>query len=130
MTLWKDRDFVHIVLKKKELTMKTNELIEELSKKPSVEIESAIVELMLKGKIEFDVINSSYIKFLELIRNHQKEDLYQAHGLLVDFLLYQDKVEKPVLDKALEMINNSRRFNADILNKKYNFEPKHESVLS
>lgn len=110
--------------------MKTNELIEELSKKPSVEIESAIVELMLKGKIEFDVINSSYIKFLELIRNHQKEDLYQAHGLLVDFLLYQDKVEKPVLDKALEMINNSRRFNADILNKKYNFEPKHESVLS
>lgn len=110
--------------------MKTDELLEELLKKPSDEIQATIVKLMLKGKIEFDVINSSYVKFLELIRNHQKEDLYKAHCLLTEFLIYQDKVEKTTIDNTLDVINKSRRFNADILNKKYNYEPKHESVLS
>lgn len=100
--------------------MNTSELLKQLSEKPKFEIEFALVELMLKNKIDFLSVNKSYVTYLEIINDDREKQLIEAETCLINHL-EPNRKDKSYLQRTLYLLNNSKRFNMESLNKKYKY---------
>lgn len=100
--------------------MNTSELLEQLSEKPKSEIEFALIELMLKNKIDFLTINKSYITYLEIINDDRQNQLIEAETCLLNHLT-PNKKDKSYIQRSLYFLNKSKRFNMETLNNKFKY---------
>lgn len=106
--------------------MNTFELIEELSKKPNEEIKYALLALILKGKIDFLDLNSAYVNCLKLGNEDKLNQLIEAETCVLEsFMCKKSNInERDVkhTQRCLYLLNQSKRFIVDDLNKKYGYK--------
>lgn len=103
--------------------MNTFELINELSKKPKQEIQYALLSLMLQGKLDFIDLNEAYVKSLNMIKEDRLNQLVEAETCVLESFMCKkgNKQERDMkhTQRCLYLLNQSKRFNMDDLNKKY-----------
>lgn len=117
--------------------MTTLELLEELAKKPKEEINYAILELLLKNKLDYISISNNYVTFLEVINADKENKLIEAETCILESFLYDKTASK---DKHLEdwkhtqrclyNLNKSKRFNMSKMNQEYNYDEKEAKEFS
>lgn len=117
--------------------MTTLELLDELTKKPKEEIHYALLELLLKDKLDYISISNSYVSFLEVINADRQNKLIEAETCILESFLY-DKIDSK--DKSLEdwkhtqrclyNLNQSKRFNMSKMNQEYNYNEKEAKEFS
>lgn len=114
--------------------MNTFELIEELSRKPNSEIKYALLALMLKDKINFLDLNSAYVEYLKSIKEDRLNQLREAEICVLESF-YHKKGTKNEYDikhtqRCLYLLNQSKRFAIDDLNKKYGYNEEEAKQYS
>lgn len=113
--------------------METFELIEQLSKKSKVEIEYALLSLMIDNKIDFVSLNNAYVKYLEMKTDDMKSKLTDANcctlSLLSNFKK-ETKANHPEIHWALYNLNESGQFNMQGLNKKFGYDKETDCKYS
>lgn len=108
-------------------------LMDELSKHPKQEVELALTNMMMQGKIDFLSVNKAYINWLEEKKNDQLEQLSEANGLILQSFIWKT-VKSKESDKAsqkqnyrytqesLYWLNKSQMFNMHDINQKFNYD--------
>ena len=118
--------------------MNTFELIEELSRKPNSEIKYTLLALMLKDKIDFIDLNASYVDYLNSIKEDRLNQLIEAETCVMTSFLNKktrDKIKAGGIDynhtqRCLYLLNQSKRFQMDALNKKYEYDEAFAKTMS
>lgn len=105
--------------------MNTFELLDELIKKPKEEINYALVELLLKDKIDFIKVSNAYTSALNIIKEDRLNQLIEAETCVMLGIHHKfggkKETDKTYTQRCLYLMNKSRRFNMDNINKKYNY---------
>lgn len=105
--------------------MNTLDLIIELSQKPKQEIQYALLSLMQQGKIDFTDVNAAYVESLSAIKEDRLNQLIEAETCVLESFMCKkgDKRERDMkhTQRCLYLLNQSKRFNIDDLNKKYDY---------
>lgn len=117
-----------------ELT--TFELIDELIKKPKEEILYALFRLMVKNKLNWDDLNKAYVKYLEATKEDMTNQLIEAETCVMEsFHDKKTKDKKKETDykhtqRCLYLMNQSKRFQMDKLNDKYEYDEEFARTMS
>lgn len=117
-----------------ELT--TFELIDELIKKPKEEILYALFRLMVKEKLSFDDLNRAYVKYLEATKKDMAYQLIEAETCVMESFLDKKTKDKNKetgykhTQRCLYLMNQSKRFQMDKLNKKYEYDEEFAKTMS
>lgn len=106
--------------------MTTPEIIKELSKKDPNEIEFCLSILLQAKKIDFLRLQGAYVKYLEESRDKDLSKIIEAETCVAESLLYdkiqmEDKQTEISVQRRLYLLNQSRRFQMDELNKKFGY---------
>lgn len=117
-----------------ELT--TFELIDQLIEKPKEEILYALFMLMVNGKLSFDDLNRSYVKYLEAKKKDMTNQLIEAETCVMES--FHDKKTKDKsketdykhTQRCLYLMNQSKRFQMDKLNDKYEYDEEFARTMS
>lgn len=106
--------------------MNTYELLEELLKKPQHEIEFCLTGLMLKGKIDFVQVSNSYTQTLNILKEDQLNQLIEAECCVMQGFFHKlggkKEEDKRATQRSLYLLNKSKRFQMQSLNKKYSYD--------
>lgn len=116
--------------------MNTFELIKQLSEKPKEEIKYALLALMLKDKIDFLDLNASYVEYLNSIKEDRLNQLIEAETCVMES--FHDKKTKDKnketdykhTQRCLYLMNQSKRFQMDKLNDKYEYDEDFAKTMS
>lgn len=119
-----------------ELT--TFELVEELIKKSKEEIQYALLRFMVNGKLDFIELNKSYVEYLELDVKDKMNQLIEAEACIAESFhnkKTKDKSKNRGVDykhtqRCLYLLNQSKRFNMDKLNEKYEYDYEYAKSMS
>lgn len=117
-----------------ELT--TFELIDKLIKKPKEEILYSLFMLMCKDKLNWDDLNKAYVKYLEATKNDMTNQLIEAETCVMEsFHDKKTKDKKKETDykhtqRCLYLLNQSKRFNMDKTNEKYEYNEDFARTMS
>src|SRR5574344_1190195 len=107
--------------------MNTFELINELSEKPTEEIKYALLSLMIKEKIDFLDLNSSYINYLEVKKDDNENMLIESDTCIMQMMFLAEKkkklseIENDAVQRGLYRLNQSKKFNTKFLNEKFHY---------
>lgn len=104
--------------------MTTLDLLSELLKKPNDEIEYSLLILLLKGKINFTSLSNQYVNALEYKDKDKANKLHEAMSCVIESFLYgknENKTNHQHIQRCLYLLNESKSFNMDKLNEKYNY---------
>lgn len=101
--------------------MTTIGLLNELSKKTDVEIEFVLKSLMASKKIDFLRLNNAYVQYLNETKEDQLNKLIEAETCVMSSLIRKKK-DNNHIQRCLYLLNQSRRFQMDNLNEKYNYD--------
>lgn len=112
----------------------TFSLIEELSNRTKEELEYSILILLFKKKISYEQLSKEYVKTLEAW-NQDKNNLFlEACTCVLESFSYKRKTDtdfnKKSVQRALYLLNNSKQFNLQKLNDKYNYNEEEAKKLS
>lgn len=120
--------------------MNTFELLNELLKKSNEEVDYAILELMINGKLDSHRMFDLYMKCIEHNNNDLKDRLTESNTSILDLILNLEKPKSKkrstveLADKAIRRglynLNSSRLFNMQSLNEKYNYNEDEDKKLS
>lgn len=104
------------------LVMETEKLIKELLNKSKEEIELIILSLLYDNKLDYTSISNQYIKYLELLKNDNKDKLSEASAcILLSF--DKDNNDTNYTQRRLYFLNEiNKNFNTEKLNRKYNYD--------
>lgn len=106
--------------------MNTFELLEQLSKKPKNEIEYGLLMLMMQGKIYFLSVQQAYVQYLEQLKERNLCEKIEAETCVMESLMYSRKPkneqEEISVQRRLYLLNQSKRFQMNKLNKKFNYD--------
>lgn len=114
----------------------TFELIDELIKKPKEEILYALFRLMVKDKLSWDDLNRAYVKYLETTKKDMINQLIEAETcVMVSFYDKKTKDKSKETDykhtqRCLYLLNQSKRFNMDKMNEKYQYDEEFARTMS
>lgn len=117
-----------------ELT--TFELIDELIKKPKEEILYALFRLMVKEKLSFDDLNRAYVKYLEATKKDMAYQLIEAETCVLESFYDKKTNDKNKetdykhTQRCLYLMNQSKRFQMDKLNDKYEYDEEFARTMS
>jgi hypothetical protein len=92
-----------------------------------------VFELLLSNDLDFTEISKSYVKALELIKEDQTNHLIEAETCTLEhLLLYKDEKKKNhnAIHRTLYLLNKSKRFNMEELNKRFNYNEEEDKKLS
>lgn len=111
------------------------QLKNELSKKNKKEVEFLLYLLLIEEKISFTTLTSSYVAYLEYIKNDSLNKLIEAETCVLESFLYNkgdnDEASRKSTLRALYLLNKSKRFNGlDDWNKKYGYNEEEAKELS
>lgn len=119
-----------------ELT--TFELIDQLIEKPKCEIRYALLRLMVNGKLDFIDLNKSFVEYLELDAKDKMNQLIEAETCVAES--FHDKKTKDKsknggtdykhTQRCLYLLNQSKRYNMDKLNGKYEYDEEFAKTMS
>ena len=120
--------------------MNTFELLNELLKKSNEEVDYAILELMINGKLDSHRMFDLYMKCIEHNNDDLKDRLTESNTSIIDLihnLVMPKSKKKSTIDYAnkaihrgLYNLNSSRLFNMQSLNEKYNYNEEEDKKLS
>ena len=106
--------------------MNTFELLEQLSKKPKHEIRYGLLVLMMQGKINFLDVQQAYVQYLEQLKERNLCEKIEAETCVMESLMYSRKPkseqEEISVQRRLYLLNQSKRFQMNRLNKKFNYD--------
>ena len=106
--------------------MNTLELLEQLSKKPKNEIEYGLLVLMMQGKIDFLDVQQVYVQYLERLKERNLCEIIEAETCVMESLMYSRKPrneqEEISVQRRLYLLNQSKRFQMNRLNEKFNYD--------
>lgn len=106
--------------------METFELLEKLSEKSKQEIEFALTVLMLKEKIDFLDVSNSYVACLEQIKEDRLNQLIEAETCVLESFMHKKgnkrEDDRKHTQRCLYLLNQSKRFNINKLNEKYEYD--------
>lgn len=106
--------------------MDTYELLEELSQKSRHEIEFCLTALILRDKLDFVSVSNAYTQALKEINDDQLNKLIEAETCVMQGFLHKmgGKKESDQLatQRSLYLLNKSRRFQMQSLNKQYSYD--------
>lgn len=100
------------------------ELLSELLKKSNDEIEYSLLILLLKGKINFTSLSNQYVNALEFKDKDNANKLHEAMSCVIESFLYgkkENETNHQHIQRCLYLLNESKSFNMDKLNEKYNY---------
>lgn len=123
-------------IKEAATNLNTFELLEELTTRSKEEIDFVLLSLMIKGKIDFLSLIQAYVKTLERIRNDKSDLLQEAGCCIIDTLIHYDKRvlnksgAKDAAQRGLYFLNESNRFNMQILNDRFGYNKEKAKKLS
>lgn len=125
-------------LKRKDMEQTTFELIDQLIEKPKEEILYALFRLMCKEKLNFLDLNRVYVKYLEATKEDMKNQLIEAETCVMTSFLNKktrDKIKAGGRDynytqRCLYLLNQSKRFNMDKMNEKYEYDEEFAKTMS
>lgn len=111
------------------------QLKDELSKKNKEEVEFLLYLLLVEEKISFTTLTSSYVAYLEHVKNDNENKLIEAETCVLESFLYNkgdnDEASHKSTLRALYLLNQSKRFNGlDDWNKKYGYNEEEAKQLS
>jgi len=116
------------------------ELLDELLKKSPEEIDHAILQLMLRGKLDSHKVMDLYMKAIETKNNDFKDKLIESNTTILDLMINLQppkSKKKNVIDGAdkaihrgLYNLNQSKQFNMQSMNDKYNYDELKDRNLS
>lgn len=118
------------------MKLTTFELIDELIKKPKEEILYSLFMLMCKDKLSWDDLNKAYVKYLEATKNDMTNQLIEAETCVMES--FHDKKSKDKnketdykhTQRCLYLLNQSKRFQMDKLNDKYEYDEEFARTMS
>lgn len=106
--------------------MNTFELLEQLSKKPKNEIEYGLLVLMMQSKIDFISVQQAYVQYLEQLKERNLCEKIEAEACVMESLMYSRKPkneqEEISVQRRLYLLNQSKRFQMNRLNAKFNYD--------
>lgn len=106
--------------------MKITELIEQLNKKSSQEVELILEMLMVKGKISFTSLTKSYVKYLESTNKDKHRQLVEAECCVMESFFHnkgnKNEEDNKHTQRCLYLMNQSNRFQMNQLNEKYTYD--------
>lgn len=106
-----------------------------LLQKPKYELNNALVGLMTHDKIDFIDVSNAYTKALKYKAEKQESELIESETCALLSLMNNIKSGKSEQDEKarqwiLYLLNKSKRFNMDDLNKKYSYNENIGKELS
>lgn len=120
--------------------MTTEELLDELLKKSAEEIDYAVLQLMLKDKLNSHRVMDLYMKAIEIKNEDLKDRLTESNTNILDLILNlslpkskkKSTVDgaKKAIHRGLYNLNLSRQFNMQSLNDKYAYNEDEDKKLS
>ena len=124
--------------KRKDMEQTTFELIDKLAEKPKGEIRYALLRLLVNGKLNFIELNKAYVDYLELDAEDKMNQLIEAETCVMTSFLNKktrDKIKAGGRDynhtqRCLYLLNQSKRFQMDALNKKYEYDEAFAKTMS
>lgn len=93
--------------------------------KPQEEVEYALLELMLVGKMDFLTINKVYVNYLEALSKDTALKLADANcctAALLGNIRKENKGNHADIHWALYNLNQSNQFNMNHLNEKFGYD--------
>lgn len=121
--------------------MDTFELIDQLLKKPSEEIEYALFAVLMAGKLDFMKLSNMYVKSLEARKEDMDNKMIEAETCILESFLYKkarskdtdkskDKSNWKHTQRSLYFLNQGKRFNMSSMNKEYAYDEEEAKKLS
>ncbi len=120
----------------------TFELLEALSKKPKNEVEFALLQLLIDGKLKYVNLSNAYTTYLEHTKNDYIDQLIEAeccvtthvidfeHNVLPHLKEPLDDWRKNMIQRSLYLLNKSKRINTDSLNELFKYDEEYAKKLS
>lgn len=120
--------------------MDTFELLDELLKKSSEEIDVAVLQLMLKGKLDSHRVMDLYMKAIEIKAQDLKDRLTESNTSILELIHWlsfpKSKKKSTVaganaaIHRGLYNLNQSKQFNMAHMNEKFNYNEDEDRKLS
>ena len=111
----------------------TFKLFNELLKLPREHINYVLVQLMIRGKIDFLTINKAYIEYLETEKDDKALKLADANSCTLSLLTnFKEETKQNHADIhwALYSLNTSKQFNMKSLNEKFGYDEENDCKYS
>ena len=112
----------------------TFDLINELTQRTPDELEYAIFILLVQKKIDYKQISDNYVKALELWNKDKEKQFSEACMCVLESFSRKRRndtdYDKKAIQRALYLLNQSRRFNMEKLNEKYGYNEEEAKKLS
>ena len=116
------------------MTIDTFELLEELSNRRKEDVRFAILRLLLEKKIDFTDLSQAYVKSLEINNEDKLNQLIEAETCVLESFIHKaggkSEDDRKSTQRRLYLLNKSRRFNMDSLNKKYHYNEEEAKKYS
>lgn len=109
------------------------ELFDKLLKFPKELIQVVLIQLMIKGKIDFLDINKAYVKYLEVEKEDKTLKLADANSCTLNLLNHikkETESNKANIHWALYNLNMSKQFNMKSLNEKFGYNEENDCKYS
>lgn len=120
----------------------TFELLEALSKKPKSDIEFALFQILIDGKLNYVNLSNAYTAYLEHTKNDYIDQLIEAEccvtthvidferNVLPELKEPLDDWRKNMIQRSLYLLNKSKRINTESLNKLFEYDEEYAKKLS
>ena len=90
--------------------------------------------LLCEKKVSFKELSESYVESLEVDNEDKLNQLIEAETCVLENIICsnkpKDKTHKNVIQRSLYLLNNSKRFQMEKLNKKFAYDEKEAKKLS
>lgn len=90
--------------------------------------------LLCEKKVSFKELSESYVEALEFDNTDKLKQLIEAETCVLENIVCsnkpKDKTHKNVIQRSLYLLNNSKRFQMEKLNKKFAYDEKEAKKLS
>lgn len=109
------------------------DILNELLKRPSEEIDYAVLALMIKRKLNAHKVMDLYAQALEVWSDDLKDLGTEYSTSILELLLLlktENKSNSKAIHRALYNLNTSKKYKMDTLNKKFNYNEEEDKKLS
>lgn len=100
------------------------DLLEELSERTQWEINYGILLLLIQGKIDYKTVSERYVDYLEHKNDDFLEKLIDCETCILEGFhntTHDNEKNRPHINRSLYILNQSKRFQMNKLNEKYNY---------
>ncbi|MCQ2257870.1 MAG: hypothetical protein MJZ41_07755 [Bacteroidaceae bacterium] len=108
-------------------------ILDKLLKMPKEYLHYALIKLMIEDKIDFIEMNKVYVEYLEMQNKDKALKLSDANSCTLSLLMNFKKENKhnhADIHWALYNLNESKQFQMDSLNEKFNYNKEEDCKFS